>query len=79
MKFLGKTMVTFEEIDKSNWPKIQIELSEKDIESIKILNIDDIPIEEFLSKILYEAYQYHEKNGTLENWLEGNKNDTAIL
>ncbi len=79
MKFLDKTMTTFEEIDKTNWSTIQIELDEKDLKSIKNLNTSDLPIEDFLSKMLYEAYQYHEKNGTLENWLKGNKNDTTIL
>ncbi len=79
MKFLDKTMTTFEEIDKTNWSTIQIELDEEDLKSIKNLNTSDLPIEDFLSKMLYEAYQYHEKNGTLENWLKGNKNDTAIL
>ena len=79
MKFLDKTMTTFEEIDKTNWSTIQIELDEEDLKSIKNLNTSDLPIEDFLSKMLYEAFQYHEKNGTLENWLKGNKNDTAIL
>ena len=79
MKFLDKTMIAFEEIDKTNWSTIQIELDEEDLKSIEILNTSDLPIEDFLSKMLYEAYQYHEKNGTLENWLKGNKNDTAIL
>ena len=79
MKFLDKTMTTFEEIDKTNWSTIEIELDEEDLKSIKNLNTSDLPIEDFLSKMLFEAYQYHEKNGTLENWLKGNKNDTAIL
>ena len=79
MKFLDKTMIAFEEIDKTNWSTIQIELDEEDLKSIKNLNTSDLPIEDFLSKMLYEAYQYHEKNGTLENWLKGNKNDTTIL
>jgi len=79
MKFLDKTITAFEEIDKTNWSTIQIELDEKDLKSIESLNTSDLPIEDFLSKMLYEAYQYHEKNGTLENWLKSNKNDTAIL
>ncbi len=72
-------MIPFEEVDKTNWSTIQIELDDKDIKTIQNLNTSDLPIEDFLSKMLYEAFQYHEKNGTVENWLKGNKNDTAIL
>jgi hypothetical protein len=54
-------MTTYEEIDKTNWCTIQIELDEKDLKSIESLNTSDLPIEDFLSKMLYEAYQYHEK------------------
>ena len=79
MKFLDKIMIPFEEVDKTNWSTIQIELDDKDIKTIKDLNTSDLPIEDFLSKMLYEAFIYHEKNGTVENWLKGNKNDTAIL
>ena len=61
MKYLDKTMTTYEEIDKTNWCTIQIELDEKDLKSIESLNTSDLPIEDFLSKMLYEAYQYHEK------------------
>jgi hypothetical protein len=79
MKFLDKIMIPFEEVDKTNWSTIQIELDDKDIKIIQNLNTSDLPIEDFLSKMLYEAFKYHEKNGTVENWLKGNKNDTAIL
>ena len=33
MKFLDKTMTAFEEIDKTNWSTIQIELDEEDLKS----------------------------------------------
>ncbi len=79
MKFLDKIMIPFEEVDKTNWSTIQIELDDKDIKTIQNLNTSDLPIEDFLSKMLYEAFEYHKKNGTVENWLKGNKNDTAIL